>query len=344
MEFRTLRDADREALFALLDLWAIEEAGNDAAFFRRYVDDDPSFEDRNYWLACESATPVASVQIFPRPLQSAGRSVAMGGIGSVFTHPEHRRQGLAEMLLGRARRAMLERGMAISMLFAARIPWYTKLGWRSWGMQRTLLSRVRTSGDARREALPFDSARDLDDAIALHRAFSGARPGTVVRDAPLWRASLANAGNPPRGEEFLVARRGAELVAYARAANLGGFLAITEFAAAGGAEQELAALIDCILTPRDADPLAGPERPSEQLRGMAATVHLAAEPALAGALEAAGLALRSVDDPTLMLCCLDTALLAAQSGVEARPGESGDDLLRRVFPAHSFGFWPADRF
>lgn len=342
MEIRTLREGDREALFALLDLWDLGEPLPGREFFRRYVEDDPTFEDHNYWLAVEDGTPVSCVQIFPRPLRTAAGRVWMGGIGSVFTHPAHRKRGHGEALLARACEAMRERDMPISMLFAARIPWYTKLGWRSLGVSRTLLRRAPRASADPGAVETFQAERDLAGVVALYEAYCASRPGTVVRDARLWEASLANAGNP--GEEFLLARTAGAPCAYARAAVVSGFLSITEFAHAPGAEAELAVLFASLLTPRSNDPLALPDRPSDALRGAAATVSLDGEPDLRAVLDAQGFALAGAHDPTLMLRCLDAEALETQAGTRRAPGETPSAFLGRVLPAESFSFWPADRF
>jgi hypothetical protein len=49
-------------------------------------------------------------------------------------------------------------------------------------------------------------------------------------------------------------------------------------------------------------------------------------------------------DPNAMLRCLDPKALCAAAGVDPRPGERDEDLLRRVLPPERTLFWPADRF
>ena len=144
MELRTLRRSEREPLLDLLDLWQMPDGWQGRNFFRRYLEDDPTFSDQNVWVAVDAGRLVSCVQIFPRPLQLRGKVVPTGGIGSVFTLPDHRRNGIAEALLNRAVEAMSRAGFEISLLFAARIPWYTRLGWRSWlGANSRPRQRVR---------------------------------------------------------------------------------------------------------------------------------------------------------------------------------------------------------
>jgi GNAT superfamily N-acetyltransferase len=345
-EVRTLRRTERPALLDLLDLWEMPDGWRGRDFFRRYVEDDPSFADANVWLALRGGRPVSCVQIFPRPVRIRGQAVPMGGIGSVFTHPEERRAGAAEALLAAAAESMRRRGMLVSLLFATRIPWYTKLGWRSWEARRSLLERDPAAGAAPDPTgagvEAFDAGRDLAAVKRLHERYSARLEGSVARDDALWRAALANAGNPR--EEFLVARRAGEPVAYVRATALQGFLVLTEFGREEGAEDVLAGLVGSLLAPRADDPLASAARPSAELRRLGVTIRLALDPPLLERLAAQGLREREVADPTGLWRCLDARALGERVGVPPQPGEEPNDLLARLLPAERFAFWTADRF
>ena len=166
---------------------------------------------------------------------------------------------------------------------------------------------------------------------ALHADYSDALSGIVVRDAALWEASLAVAGNPD--EAFLVARAHGELVAYARAALLYGFVNVMELGCRPGFEGSLAALVARILEPRDADPWEPrANRPSASLRAMAISVPLQFAPDLGAALAAAGIGWRAAGDTKTMLACLDPAALAAATGERAK-ARRGPARLPRASPA-----------
>jgi GNAT superfamily N-acetyltransferase len=340
---RCLRREERETLLELLDLWPQAEGWRGSDFFRRYIEDDATFEDRNYLVGEEGGRIVCCVQIFPRPVRMRGATVPMGGIGSVFTHPERRRRGCASRLLACATERMLERGMEVSLLFGVR-SMYAALGWKPWGARVHLLSRADGAPGALPPGLrvePFERSRDLEAVRRLHAEYSSALDGTVVRDERLWETSLRVAGNP--SEEFLVARRGAHPVAYARAIVAESFLALSELGRAPDAADALAALVEQVLTPRDPDPLARPGRPSPHLRGLAA-LRAVPDAALEAALRARGIGWREVEDPTMKWRCLDPGALARRLGVRLEPGEDAEAFLRRVFPPGAFTFWPSDRF
>jgi GNAT superfamily N-acetyltransferase len=321
VELRTLRRGEREPLLDLLDGWVLPDGWQGRDFFRRYLEDDPSFADENVWVAVDGGRLVSCVQIFPRPLRIRGEAVPAGGIGSVFTLPDYRRGGIAGALLARAVEAMAGSELEISLLFAARIAWYTRLGWRSWMVSRTLLERGdRAPRGAGAQILRFEPGRDRAvKAIYSTRVLEG----TVVRDESLWTASLANAGNPE--EDFRIARVGRETLAYARATALEDFPVLTEFGRGAGGVQALADLLAAMVGER----------------ALAGNLHL--DPELERALDDRGLIRRRVEDSTVMLRCIDAAALAGRLGV-APPKSGFSQLLEAVLPAGSFGFWTADRF
>ncbi len=239
---------------------------------------------------------------------------------------------------------MRSRGMLLSILFASRLGFYERLGWRSWTSTRTLLRLESPAGDADSASLPiraFDPARDLGAVRKLHESYTGARQGAVVRDDAVWEASLRNGGNPR--EEFLVAERAGEPLAYLRATVLSDFLFVTELGRRADAAAPLAALVRRILAPRADDPLARPGRASAELRALAVAPPLA-DDELGAALAARGVEVGSHPDPNSMLRCLDGPGLAKALGTRLLAGEDETALLRRLLPPERFCYWPADRF
>jgi predicted N-acetyltransferase YhbS len=351
MEIRTLRSQEREALLELLDGWELPDGWRGRDFFRRYLEVDPSYTDDNVWVAEEEGSLISCVQIFPRRLRVLGHPVPAGGIGSVYTAPERREEGLAGAILDRCVAAMKQRGMELSLLFSDRTAFYRTRGWRSWSCQRTVL-RLPEDGIAAEEddgspgedelrIAHFDWERDFEAVRAIHSAYSASRSGTVVRDDELWKASFRLAGNP--NEEFWVALRQGTPVAYMRVTLLLGIFMVTELGRLEDAADALADLTLHTLQPVEDDPLAPPGKNSREIRCFLVLPAFDDIP-FTVALEQRRVGTHPVDDPTAMLRCLNAGALAERLDVSLLPGENGDDFLRRILPADSLIFWPADRF
>lgn len=338
MQLRTLRAVEREDLLDLLDLWPMADGWRGRDFFRRTIEDDPTYADSNVWVAVEEpgSRPMSCVQIFPRTIRLFGQPVSCGGIGSVFTHPEHRRSGLASQLLAKAVDDMTARGMEVSLLFAARIAWYTELGWRSLTTRRFVVSSggakpQTTSGlDVRR----MDPARDLAAIREIHLELSRDTDGCVLRSDEAWSASLQLAGNPE--EEFQVGLRDGAVVAYARRCTLDGRRWVTEL---GCKEDCLEDVVEIVRG------LVESAHPSEARRANSQELVL---PACDARIEA-GLSKLNYNvleerDTGTMLRFLSPKPLTARLGLSTQSDEDPDTPLFRLLEGRRFQFWPADRF
>lgn len=339
MEIRRLHEEERERWLELLDPWDVGDGWRGRDFFRRPLERDPSHRDSDIWVVDDRGELVSTAQIFPRTLRVAGCDVPTGGIGSVFTREDRRGSGVASGLLERCVADMRERGIELSLLFAVRIPFYERLGWRSWKVPRELLRPAAEAPAAGSLSSAFDAERDLAGVTALHAERSGGLSGPALRDAAGWQTSLRLAGNPH--EEFRVARDAEGVAAYVRAIRLNAALVVSEHA--GRDPEAEAALLRGLLGARADDPLAAVERPSEALRQFA-VLPGPAHAELARALEAAGVERTPVEDPTVMLRCLDSEALGQRIGQPPHAEEAADAHLRRVLPPERWLYWPSDRF
>jgi predicted N-acetyltransferase YhbS len=350
MEIRTLAAGEHDELLELLNDWEIPDGWQGRDFFRRYLDDDPSYDDENIHVAEDSGRLIACVQIFPRRIRILGHAVPAGGIGTVFTAPDRRGEGISSRLLAHAVDAMVDRKMEVSLLFGVRTQFYRKAGWEPWRAERSLLMKADTppsgidptvGADAGIEIHEFDPGRDFAAVKAIHSAYSASRNGTVVRADELWQASLILAGNP--AEEFLVARQGGAAVAYVRCAFLNGLLTMTELARTEDAAVPLALLMARSLEVRDPDPLTPASLSSRQLRS-ALLLPVFDDLALTVALEHRGFTSHPFEDLTTMLRCLNMNAMAERLDIALFPDEVPGEFLKRILPQDSLVFWPADRF
>lgn len=344
LSVRTLRRDEREAVLELLDAWPLGGPLRGRAFFRRYIEHDPTYRDENFHVAEDAGRLVACVQVFPRLMRVRGAAVPVGGIGSVFTSEAARGSGVASALLEAAVEDMRARGMLLSLLFAARHAFYARLGWVLWPRSRELWLR----GEAARRvdlAEPFDVERDLDAVIALHERASAGLDGTVLRDPAYWRAQLAFAGNP--GEDFLVARDAAgHIHAYARGCLLDGIYMVTEIGRSDGAEaaHALADLVLALMAPRDPDAIAMQASLASDAcrRLLVAPAH--DDALLCAAIEARGVSVKRFEERATMLRMIDAAGLARCTGVPQLANETDAAYLARLIPPERFFYWPSDRF
>lgn len=345
MEIRTLEAGERDAWLDLLDGWEMPDGWTGRNFFARWPLHDPTYADDNVWVAAEGDQLLSTVQIFPREVRVLDHPVPTGGVGSVFTCPSRRGEGVGGRVLEQALSAMRARGMELSILFSNRFDFYGRYGFASWKTQRAWMRRAESPRPpARRdpdvEISRFEWDRDLEDVKALQAEYSRSRSGTVVRDDALWEASFELAGNPD--EELVVARRRGVLVAHLRLARMFGKLVVTELSRDDDAEP-LAELIDAELRPRQPDVLCRADQSSDALREALLLPSFDDLP-LTVSLEQRGISAQVVDDPTNMLLCLDAEALGTRLEVSVRSDETPTEFLKRVLPPENFVYWPADRF
>lgn len=348
MEIRTLRSDERDILLDLLNGWEMLDGWQGREFFARQMESDPTYRDDNTWVASEGERLLSCVQIFPRRIRVLGHAISAGGIGSVYTDPTRRNEGLASAVLEAAVIAMTARAMEVSILFSNQLDFYSKRGWRSWKSERSILRKsaappvgVTLDSSEDIELACMDRDRDFAAIKAIHSAYSASRNGTVVRDDRLWDGCLKLAGNPE--EEFLVARKNGTPVAYARCTFLNGVFTVTELARRDDAAVPLALLVARLMEARDDDPLTPSGVSSSQLRS-AMLLPAFDDLELTVALEHRGLTTHPVEDPTSMLRCLNMNALAERLDITLFPDEVPADFLARILPRDSLVFWPADRF
>jgi predicted N-acetyltransferase YhbS len=315
LELRRLRADERKGFLDLMQV-AFEER----ELFRRYLEHDPQLGDDDTLVALDQGRLVASVQIFTRTIRLRGEPVLLGGIGSVATHPDYERQGIATRLVGEAIDEMRRREMPLALLFTSRVDFYERLDWLK--VDHPVLVVRRARAPARSAGRPFRPG-DLPDVARLYDAYSQSRQLTTVRGADYWRGQLSFAGNPD--EEFRVSSGSDGLDAYVRRIDFMGYSRVSEYARAPGAASRLAALL-LTMAPRD----------------RALLVPAAGDPDLVLRLRAAGASTESARFPDQMWRILDRPRLAALAGLpESR---SDRQLVEALVDRDDAVYWPSDRF
>ena len=316
---RTIAAAERDAVLDLLDGWLPR------AFFARYFAFDPTFRDELCFVAEHDGRLVSTLQVFRKTVRAAaGAVLEVGCVGNVYTDPAWRGSGVAGRLLEQAIAAMHAHRFDASLLFATRLDFYARFGWRSLPRVLSFIARGDTAGGGVAE--PFAPDRDLDQVMAIYDEYNGA-PGAVRRDPAYWRGQLRYAGNPD--ERFVVARRGGTVLAYARSAALYDLHVVIEHGCRGGETEALADLI------ADQHHAAGAHPGT--------LAQLVPDAALDAALRARGLEARAGEDRSWMWRPIVAEQLAARLGVPAAAVHA-EDFFAGLFPADASRYWMSDRF
>jgi GNAT superfamily N-acetyltransferase len=322
IELRTIIPAEREAVLDLLHDWL-----GDRDLFARYFRYDPSFRDDLCFVAVDAGRIVSTLQVFRRRVRLNGAVAEVAAVGNVFTAATHRERGISSALLQAAIAAMEPHGFDLSLLFAVRLAFYGRAGWQSHVRHLVFLEPAPLRAGGRTQIEPFERT-DLETVMRIYDAYNGALSGSTVRDRAYWLGQVQYAGNPR--EDFLVARRGGEIVAYARGTPLYDFYVVMEHGCVPGAEEALADLI-CRLHAREAAPYPG------------TITQLAIAPDVQEVLRSRGLAPRTVEDVFWMWRIVSCERLAAKIGVPVGDLER-DDVFFTLFPPHASVFWISDRF
>lgn len=318
-EIRQLRADEREPVLHLLG----ECFRGRRWIFEKYMDCDPAYRPDDFVVARVGGEIVSCVQLFSKRVRLRGATLGLGGIGSVATAPRHRRRGLASQLLRATEAEMRRRGMALSLLFGVE-KLYAELGWIALPQARVAIHHP-PSARPPPEGIALRAFRDDDFAAVreLYDAYASRIESTTVRDLAYWQGQLRYAGNP--GEEFRVAERDGQVVAYLRTTVMSGVTMALEFARALDALGALAALVLAAL-PRGRA-LIAPRGPDDEIEL---------------ALRQAGARVDRVGDSSTMWRVLDRARLLELARLPAATTDA--QLLADLVAGPRALYWFSDRF
>ncbi len=154
----------------------------------RSIERDPYYEPAQTRVMSLDGRLVASVTCFYRPTWVRGRRVEAGCIGSVCTHPDHRRRGHVRAILAEATDWMRAQGWEWSFLYGLEAI-YGGSGWRN-------LTAFELVADVTpRDDLPMQAERlaDIDDdadvglLASLYDEFCAPLVGATIRTEDYWR-------------------------------------------------------------------------------------------------------------------------------------------------------------
>lgn len=163
-----------------------------------------SLQDRAYrrqttrpehaWGAFVDGKLAAKLYIHPLRIFLGTQSVSMGGIGSVATWPEYRRQGLVAKLIRHALKVMKRDGQYVSMLAPFSFGFYRKYGWEYCIERKTYeieTARLRygsvAPGTMRAVEHPKHSWNSLGP---LYRQYAARYAGMLDREEDWWKSRV----------------------------------------------------------------------------------------------------------------------------------------------------------
>jgi predicted acetyltransferase len=192
----TIRKATEDDLDRLIEIhFAAYPADRSAALRRRNFTDNPFGTMNDLVVVEHRGDLVAHAFLFPFRASFGGRPVKMGGIASVGVAPEARGRGVATALLDHLHALSDDRGDALTMLYAFRHGFYTRLGYALTSSRKRLAFDLRSVPPSWR-ALAQDrvrAARASDRAAIrnVHARAAARSSGWITRPKAFWEAFLA---------------------------------------------------------------------------------------------------------------------------------------------------------
>lgn len=233
---RAARPADMPAVYDLLSVCFPDAR---PGLFQSQTENDSSFRWRHARLVQAGERIVGYVRVFKREMWLRGARLRAAGIGSVATHPDYQRRGLASDLL-RDTVARLRRGRYHLSFLSTGIPeFYERLGWRIVRQPAHGVQAAEAAALPERPGLTIRPSGRSDLAVValIHAQATRGRTGAVVRSLRHWSDQLSWSDDDAGG--FLVgagALHGPAAYVRARSETWGGALLVLDAHCREGAE------------------------------------------------------------------------------------------------------------
>jgi len=293
------------------------------SFFERYFYGDPAFVPGHVCAAFDGSRPVSCAQIIPKTIRlTEGRTATVAGIGQVWTEPEHRRKGIAPLVLRKCVDVMQTEGFALSMMFASRFDFYGALGWVQYVRPRNAITQWPEPAEDI-TVRPFDAAKDMAAVRRLYDDYCASVPGTTVRDTGAWGATLYEAP-----DTFVVAERAGDIRAYMRGKSADGTYVITEYAYA---EPDYDAI---------GSALGAHGQHAADIGFM--TIDMVHDPQWRTYLQQRGSTVNTVEDPFIMWRILDPDAVGLHGDIRTTEDERAG--LEQILPPGGYTYWASDQF
>lgn len=140
------------------------------------------------WGYMEGDNLAAKLHVIPLTTLIGGEPFAMGGISSVATWPEYRRQGIVKQLLFHALQEMKQAGQTMSYLHPFSFAFYRQYGWEHVFNQKHYTIPVnQLRGMEPAEGYVRRLTSDLSLLDDIYTDYAKLYSGMIIRDAAWWR-------------------------------------------------------------------------------------------------------------------------------------------------------------
>jgi len=149
------------------------------------------FENHTIFGTMDGDTIAAKVHIIPFHCYVNKKPLKMGGIASVATLPEYRRQGMVKHLLKHALEHMRDQGQTVSFLYPFSFPFYRKFGWELISMEKHYtvpMERLKQTWDGKGYMRP--SEKNIPLLHDIYTRFARHYNGMLTRDEQHWETAV----------------------------------------------------------------------------------------------------------------------------------------------------------
>lgn len=179
------------------------------------IEHDPYYHPEQSRVMVLDGELVASVTCYQRMMYCGGELAKVGAIGSVATHPDHRRRGYVRQVLAHSRQWMHDSGFDFSFLFG-KYEVYGGSGWECLTAFDTIAQTRPPQLPSGLVVRPVSFPRDIPAIAALYGAFNEPLVGPFVRTPAYWERRVPRGHFVDRTPEFRLIEEGGRPVGYVR--------------------------------------------------------------------------------------------------------------------------------
>lgn len=149
---------------------------------------EEEFDLHDIWGYVADGNIAAKLHTIPLYIYINGKEFAMGGVNSVATWPEYRRQGIAKKLLLHALQEMKKAGQTISFLHPFHVGFYRRFGWELTFTNRNYtipIEKLRRNWKA--NGYISRNEKSISFLHSIYTTYAKKYNGMLKRDENWWR-------------------------------------------------------------------------------------------------------------------------------------------------------------